>query len=250
MTKTESGEIEVLLGSKQLLSVFFIVVILLGVFFAIGYIVGRNSNPPQVVETGGSGSLPRAVLQPDGTSAPVEIGRNGNPPRGDESKPMVVTPADIATQKPDPVAPVIERKETAENKPAAVETKPKVEPVPAKEKAAAETKEKKAKKDEKKPAEAETAGTNGRIHRGAPRSGHYLQLAAIPEKDANMLASVLQRKGFSVQLSAAAKEDLRRVLVGPVAEKKDLTQLRKTLDEAGFDGKKAIARKFGAAAAN
>ena len=41
----EASEFELVLGNKQLLSVFFIVVVLLGVFFTMGYIVGRNSSP-------------------------------------------------------------------------------------------------------------------------------------------------------------------------------------------------------------
>ena len=45
MPKTEDGEFELILGNRQLLSVFFIVVVLLGVFFTMGYIVGRNSGP-------------------------------------------------------------------------------------------------------------------------------------------------------------------------------------------------------------
>ena len=43
MPKNEDGEFELILGNRQLLSVFFIVVVLLGVFFTMGYIVGRNS---------------------------------------------------------------------------------------------------------------------------------------------------------------------------------------------------------------
>ena len=46
LPKNEDGEFELILGNRQLLSVFFIVVILLGVFFTMGYIVGRNSSPP------------------------------------------------------------------------------------------------------------------------------------------------------------------------------------------------------------
>jgi len=52
MPKNEDGEFELILGNRQLLSVFFIVVVLLGVFFTMGYIVGRNSGPlvsPEVV---------------------------------------------------------------------------------------------------------------------------------------------------------------------------------------------------------
>lgn len=46
MTQTEQSEFELVLGNKQLLSVFFIVVVLLAVFFFMGYVVGRNSGTP------------------------------------------------------------------------------------------------------------------------------------------------------------------------------------------------------------
>jgi cell division septation protein DedD len=45
LPKNEDGEFELVLGNKQLLSMFFVVVVLLGVFFIMGYIVGRNSAP-------------------------------------------------------------------------------------------------------------------------------------------------------------------------------------------------------------
>ena len=46
-TKSE-GEYELVLGNRQLLSAFFIIVILFGVFFTMGYVVGRNSAPPNM----------------------------------------------------------------------------------------------------------------------------------------------------------------------------------------------------------
>jgi cell division protein FtsN len=67
MPRTQEGEFELVLGNKQLLSVFFIIVILLGVFFTMGYIVGRNSAPV-------SASTDRApvpsVSRPDTSSRP------------------------------------------------------------------------------------------------------------------------------------------------------------------------------------
>ena len=42
MPKNDEGEFELVLGNRQLISVFLIVVVLLGVFFSMGYIVGRN----------------------------------------------------------------------------------------------------------------------------------------------------------------------------------------------------------------
>ena len=49
MTQND-GEKELVLGNRQLLSFFFVVVALCGVFFAIGYIIGRNSVKPAIAE--------------------------------------------------------------------------------------------------------------------------------------------------------------------------------------------------------
>ena len=45
--RDNEGQFELVLGNRQLLSGFFIVVILFAVFFAMGYIVGRNSSASQ-----------------------------------------------------------------------------------------------------------------------------------------------------------------------------------------------------------
>jgi len=76
--RNEGGEFELILGNRQLMSVFFIVVILLGVFFAMGYIVGRNSSP---------------VTGPDVAT------------RRPESKPLVETPPQQPREDPAPEAP-------------------------------------------------------------------------------------------------------------------------------------------------
>jgi len=76
--RNEDGEFELILGNRQLMSVFFIVVILLGVFFAMGYIVGRNSSP---------------VTGPDVAT------------RRPESKPLVETPPPQPREDPAPEAP-------------------------------------------------------------------------------------------------------------------------------------------------
>ncbi len=55
MPRNDDGEFELILGNKQLLSVFFIVVILLGVFFAMGYIVGRSSGPAEAAKRNQAG---------------------------------------------------------------------------------------------------------------------------------------------------------------------------------------------------
>jgi cell division septation protein DedD len=73
VAKNEDGEFELILGNRQLLSVFFIWVVLMGVFFTIGYIVGRNSAP-----------------------VAAEI---ASAPKGEE-KPLVVNPPTPAPERP------------------------------------------------------------------------------------------------------------------------------------------------------
>ena len=64
MKNNETGEFELVLGNRQLLSGFFIVVILFAVFFVMGYFVGRSSSPPAklAADTGtGAGAAPAAT---------------------------------------------------------------------------------------------------------------------------------------------------------------------------------------------
>jgi len=61
MPKNEDGEFEVLLGNKQLISLFFVVVILLGVFFTMGYMLGRHSGSGVAIPTAARKEAPPAT---------------------------------------------------------------------------------------------------------------------------------------------------------------------------------------------
>jgi cell division septation protein DedD len=113
MPKNEDGEFELILGNRQLLSVFFIVVVLLGVFFTMGYIVGRNSGPLQTAEVG---------------------------PSKKESKPMVIespVPPSASSKKEEKPVPEAPAPKPAETKPPEMKTsakatapeQPKTEPI-------------------------------------------------------------------------------------------------------------------------
>ncbi len=94
MPKNEDGEFELILGNRQLLSVFFIVVILLGVFFTMGYIVGRNSGTVTAEVT----PVPAVDARPPATEAPA---------RTPDPAPAPPTPTETAPQLP--AAPAAER---------------------------------------------------------------------------------------------------------------------------------------------
>jgi outer membrane biosynthesis protein TonB len=111
LPKNEDGEFELILGNRQLLSVFFIVVILLGVFFTMGYIVGRNSGTvtadaaatpapegkPQVVET----PVPKVTEPAPDPPKPTETVAQ-QPAKEDEPEPAPEPPKREKV-KPEPV---------------------------------------------------------------------------------------------------------------------------------------------------
>ena len=93
MSKTD-GEYELVLGNRQLLSAFFIVVILFGVFFTMGYVVGRNSAPASAASlpstTVASSQRPEAASPAAPQSAaPPPAQEGAKEPVPVETKPVV-----------------------------------------------------------------------------------------------------------------------------------------------------------------
>lgn len=213
MPTNEEGEFELVLGNKQLLSVFFLIVLLLGVFFSMGYIVGRNTAP---------GSSQMAAVRPGANTMVVDspAGAVAPPPTAvpESNKPSPVSQPAEATPLPPP-PPV----ETARVKP---ETPKPVEPVktaPAKAAPAVES---------PKPP---VAGVSQPIQKG----NYYLQVAAVREKDAAMLKDVLGKRGFSTATEEVPEKALVRVLVGPFRDQAAMNEAKEKL--ADF---KPISRKL------
>jgi outer membrane biosynthesis protein TonB len=206
--KNEDGEFELILANRQLLSVFFIVVILLGVFFTMGYIVGRNSGP-----------------------APVDVAAHKV-----ESKPMVVdspVPVEQAKQDaPEPAASAPASTTTQQQQPQEeVKPEPKPEP-PAKKES---KKEKEKAKEKEKPAPVSAQPATGQT---------YLQLVATAKAEADVMVDMLHQKKFkAVAVQITEKPGLYRVLVGPLAEG-TLNKTKSELQSSGFPGDKAIKKAF------
>lgn len=211
MAKNEDGEFELILGNRQLLSVFFIVVILLGVFFTMGYIVGHNSGPTPATDV--------AVAKP-------------------ESKPMVVNspareslPPPAETPKAEPektITDIVQPEKTPEPK----------KPEPRKSEPVKQVKAEKPKSVEpSKPAPAASGDL--------PAVGQtYLQLAATGEHEAKLEVDVLRKKGFkAVAAEIPEKRGTFRVLVGPIGEGA-ANKTKSDLSAAGFPGDRAIRRTF------
>lgn len=77
MAVREEGEFELILGNRQLLSVLFIVVVLLGVFFAMGFLAGRSTNASSASAKGSGdpADRPRIVEPAQPASKPVAESR-------------------------------------------------------------------------------------------------------------------------------------------------------------------------------
>jgi cell division septation protein DedD len=93
MTQAD-GEKELVLGNKQLISLFFVVVALCGVFFAMGYMIGRNTSKPVTANPESSAAPPPVAASPG--SADPELPR--------ESPSPVLAPADAQSPPVESVA--------------------------------------------------------------------------------------------------------------------------------------------------
>ncbi len=93
LSRKDDGEFELVLGNRQLVSVFLIVVILLGVFFSMGYIVGRSSSSADHgrIASAGETHHRRELFHP-ATPLPEE--------------PASTPPSDVQSNKPAPSQPI------------------------------------------------------------------------------------------------------------------------------------------------
>jgi cell division septation protein DedD len=220
LPKNDEGEFELVLGNRQLISVFVIVVALLGVFFSFGYIVGRNSSPAGASDAAKSNSdtHPAESTPADGSSsadpsqATAQPSATGSAP--DDSARAQAPPA--ATQ---PERPVDAPQPVKSARAAARETKPK--PFPERDATPA----------------PERAAPGGQL-----AGGQYWQVVATTRPDAEIIAEALSRKGFHAVLAPAPKDGVFRVLVGPLGDASTQAQTRTNLEAAGF--KNPIMRKY------
>jgi outer membrane biosynthesis protein TonB len=97
MPKNEDGEFEIVLGNKLILSVFFLVIILLSVFFVMGYILGQNSGKPEIAKHVDGGAPSASTQSPmPGAKSPTptvvdSVTKPDEPPARSTPAPMAKT---------------------------------------------------------------------------------------------------------------------------------------------------------------
>jgi cell division septation protein DedD len=208
LSKNDEGEFELILGNRQLISVFLIVVVLLGVFFSMGYIVGRNSSPASAASEARNGKS-------NSDTHPPESGSNDGPSSAEPAQPPDNGAPDDSGPATTP--PSLTKAERTATKPAPAKPKPSAagDAAPAPERA---------------PGTGQVAG------------GQYWQVVATSRPDAEIIAEALAKKGFHALLAPAPKDGVFRVLVGPLADAPTQAQTRTNLEAAGF--KNPIMRKY------
>lgn len=234
MPKNEDGEFELVVGNKQLLSIVFILMVLFGVVFSMGYFLGR-ANTGEQARADASGQVGQAG-RPDATGALVPRSQEDSPLQPGEAKvatpdagtgsttPLSTTPvASESAPPPDTVAPAAAapQRETPKPVPAAAVRPP--EPAPRTVPAA------------QSPAAASPAASSPAAASGSPSPGQtFLQVAAVKKPQAQMLLDLLKAKGFHATMVQVDGQEVYRTLVGPVKDAGDLARTKAGLEGAGF----------------
>lgn len=108
MPVKDEGEFELILGNKQIIAVFVIVLLLMGLFFSIGFLAGRRSAAPADAAAKAPSNIPITVdatkQQPAATEAaqPQEKAENTAPPAPAETPATAQEPAPAKPQPPVP----------------------------------------------------------------------------------------------------------------------------------------------------
>ena len=201
MKNNETGEFELVLGNRQLLSGFFIVVLLFGVAFAMGYIVGRNSTPSQKLqnEAAAGSAVPVPKERPETapvapTSTPAQAPADSTPAA---QQPAAETPAPPASTPP---------AQTTTPPPQAAQPAPPAAPPP--------------------PPSAESPAD-------APPGSFWQVIATSNRTAAEALQQSLKDKGFPVTLGPGPN-NLVRVLVGPYSDTQSMGRAKTLLEAAGL----------------
>lgn len=209
------GAGERVLESKHVIGLFLLMLLFSGVFFTLGYVMGRNQY---------DGQVSAAITN----SRPPERGPVVPAPKQKAEAPPAATESDPATSGNNS-----DWEFYGSNKPAKGE--PHLEPVP---KASATPPASKTVSTRTKVEPATPAAKSSKPVTNAPLIPNgvlVLQVAALTKQDdALSIASSLQKKHFAAYVQKPQKDKFYRVQVGPFKEKKAAEAAKKGLESEGF----------------
>jgi cell division septation protein DedD len=194
----QARDTEITLSTGKLLGIFFALAIVCGVFFTMGYLLGKSTS------AGGRTEIVSSV--PSGSTA-------GKPNAGNK------TPETI-TQTCPPGSPNCGSATTTDTSSAGKA---------ADQQSAAQSSGNKASDQ----SASQPAGTD--VKNGA-NSSFMVQVAAVSkQEDAEILVTALRKKQYPVFIANSAGDPLFHVQVGPFSEKKDAEAMRTRLSGDGYN---------------
>ena len=205
---------ELTISSTTLLAIFFGLVLVCGLFFGLGYTLGRRSpsETSQLSSAVTSTNNPEpsvSVSKPSAASQPAETATPTDPQATDTSE-ASTSPATAETQSDSLPAKVSEVAPTP-----APQTVKAALPLPT------------------QPAESTATTTPSPV---ATPSGIMVQIAAISNPaDADVLVRALQQRGYSASAHHFPPDPLIHVQIGPFANRADAVAMRQKLLGDGYN---------------
>ncbi len=216
--KKPGGGRDTVLESRHVVGMFLGVVVLCGVFFTLGYVMGRTQQDSSLKAAAAASTAARPA---DKTATPAPAPSSWDFVSGGNAK---KSPGKLETPA----------KTTATGGPPPVITSTPIRP----ESAATKSPEKTAPVAKPSSATSKNARTKAPV---IPRGSVVLQIAALTrEGDAMALVEALQKKQFPAFLLTPTTGNLYRVQVGPYPDGKAADAAKKALEREGF---KAITKR-------
>jgi len=195
----QARDTEITLSTGKLLGIFFALAIVCGVFFTMGYLLGKSTSAggrTEIVATVPSGS---AASKPNAGNKPPETTTQVCPPGSPNCGSSASSPSD--TSSAGKAADQQTASQSSGNKPSDQSATP--------------------------------AGTD--VKNGA-NSSFMVQVAAVSkQEDAEILVTALRKKQYPVFIANSAGDPLFHVQVGPFSEKKDAEAMRTRLSGDGYN---------------
>lgn len=214
--RTGSSDTEITLGTRSLVGIFFGLVLICGVFFGLGYSVGRV------------GSSHAAAAAPGSAPGPVADNQLQKPPAGQETLTPVPTPAPTDTGNGGTPAP---NNAGAPTQNAANTPPPAGAPNPASGPAANG-----GGTPAPNPGPAPTLAPAALTQPVAAPGTFMVQVAAVRvAQDADILVAALKQHGYSAVVRNEPQDALLHVQLGPFATRADAMAMRSRLLADGYN---------------
>lgn len=215
------GASERVLESRHVIGLFLLMLLFSGVFFSLGYVMGRNQYDGQVRAAMTTGRAEPAYV-PKSDLAPKKVAEDttsaDSDPSTDSTSPAWSFPSTNGPANPEPhldTPPVVKTPDSPAKPTNSWSSKVQAQPVSTR----VVTKNNKS------------AATAPPI----PNGSYVIQVAALMRQDdALAIAGSLQKKHYSVYVQSPQRDKYYRVQVGPFKDQKSADAARKGLEGEGF----------------